>query len=177
MKYKGFKIKSMKINDRTVDMVDRWDFDIQPQQQISNNPKDLLIHTSDKKVDILIPQKILGYENKPCICFSLNQFISFFGGYVYLFEKSVLEKNFEIKIFLSGGVECITSVGYQTYNYRSQDLGQEFRIYQPIDVQQYGIGIITNFNHMKGILEQKLYDEIINRETIDLDKQSKKQKE
>jgi len=47
------------------------------------------------------------------------------------------------------------------YRYRSEDLGHEFRVYQPIDVQRYCLGVITNFNHLKGVLERKINEKII----------------
>ena len=126
--------------------------------------EDLLIHTSHIKTDILIPNKIPG----GCICFSLNQFISYFGEYIYIFKRKTLEKDFYIEIIPSGGVELYFR-GFKAgldkeYRYRSEDLGQEFRIYSSIDVQRYGIGIMTNFNHMKGVLEEKAMDMVIKEE-------------
>ena len=134
--------------------------------------KDLLIHTSNIKVDILKPNKINSHQ-RPCICFSLNQFISHFGEYIYLFEKDILEKNFHIEEVISGGVECMAA--FESYprhhilRYRSQELGKEFRIYKSVDVHLFAIGIINNFNHMKGVLERR-FDEIVMKEIIDLEK-------
>jgi len=141
----------------------------------SMETKGLLIHTSNVKVDVLRPQ--IQKYGKPCICLSLNQFISHFGEYIYLFQKEVLEKNFYIEEISSGGVECLAELNFypnrHTLKYRSKDLGQEFRIYEPIDVGRYGIGIISNFNHMKGVLEKK-FDEIVMKEIIDLEKKETK---
>lgn len=129
--------------------------------------KDLLIHTSNKKVDILIPNKVPGYP-EPCIFFSLNQFISYFGEYVYLFEKDILEKNFFVESNPTRGVEYSVKLGFEKeYRYNSKDLGQEFKIYQPIDIQRYCMGIIINFNYLKGTLEKRIKSEIIRREEID----------
>jgi len=131
--------------------------------------KELLIHTSNVRVDILEPQKLQGYD-RPCICFSLNQFVSYFGEYVYLFYRIVLEKDFYVEVLPSMGVKSsirLHSDRVREYRYRSEDLGQEFRIYKPIDVKHYGIGVITNFNHLKGILEKRINHEVIHREQID----------
>ena len=131
--------------------------------------EDLLIHTSDKKVDILKPNKISEWD-KPCICFSLNQFVSFFGEYIYLFQKKILEENFFVEKVLSKGVGSSSTTYFKhvptKYRYRSEDLGYEFRVYQPIDAQRYCLGIITNFNHLKGVLERKI-NEKITREYMD----------
>jgi len=136
--------------------------------------KGLLIHTSNVRVDILEPQKLPGYD-KLCICFSLNQFVSYFGEYVYLFDRIILEKNFYVEVLPSGGVECSIRLRFdKEYRYRSEDLGQEFRIYEPIDVQRYGIGIITNFNHLKGNLEERINHEVIRKEQIDFSNSNKR---
>lgn len=130
--------------------------------------KDLLVHTSKVKVDILEPKKIS--DDRPCICFSLNQFISHFGQYVYLFIKEDLEKNFYVNRISSKGLECYSKLPYEMeIRYRSKDLGEEYRIYKPIDTQQYCIGILTDFNYMEGRLEKKLREITIN-EMISLDK-------
>jgi hypothetical protein len=138
--------------------------------------KDLLIHTSDKKVDVLLPQS--EHEDcRPCICFSLNQFISFFGQYTYLFEKEILEKNFAVRRIPSQGVECFANVRgnfeqhEQGVRFVSQELGWEFRVYEPINVERYWLAILTNFNHMKGVLETKLGDKLV-KELIDFSRES-----
>ncbi len=85
-----------------------------------------------------------------------------------MFEKSVLEKNFYIGTYRTGGVEVSQMVGYEkSYKYKSDDLGLEYRIYQPIDVQHYCLGVITNFNHIKGILEERFAQRIISKIEID----------
>jgi len=136
--------------------------------------KDLLIHTSDKLVDILKPNKVCEYD-RPCICFALNQFISYFGEYIYLFDMETLEENFFIKIIPTKGVEAYTYVsgmGFdKEYRYSSQPLKEEFRIYESIDLKRYCLGIISNFNYLKGVLETRLSSEIIKREEIDLSKE------
>ena len=130
-----------------------------------------MIHTSDVRVDVLNPRKLPG-EYIPCICFSLNEFISFFGLYIYLFKRRVLEENFYVKKISSSGVSLSqrTYMGPipKEYYYRSQDLEYEFRIYSPVEVARYGLGMITQFNHLKGILETRMMDNIIRREIIDL---------
>jgi hypothetical protein len=136
--------------------------------------KDLLIHTSDKKVDILMPSKVDGVE-RPCICFSLNQFIPFFGDYVYLFERDELVDKFKVGKYPTKGVEQASKLFHPktgeeiSYRYQSGDLGWEYRIYEPVDVQRYAIGVITNFNHMQGVLEEKFGNFLIER-MIDLSK-------
>jgi len=134
--------------------------------------EDLLIHTSNIKVDILKPSKSSG-SDRPSICFSSNQFISFFGEYIYIFKKKVLEENFFVDSLPSKGVGLYMTESLRyipiEYKYRSQDLGIEFRIYQPIDVPRYCLGVVTNFNHLKGVLERKMGEKII-REQIDFSK-------
>lgn len=138
--------------------------------------EDLLIHTSNVRVDVLEPNKLPGFD-RPCICFSLNQFISFFGEYIYLFKKDILEKNFFIEKVPTEGVGLYDEVNVNRitieYRYRSDKLGNEFRIYDPIDVQRYGLGVVTNFNHLKGVLEKRMGDRII-REMVDFSKQGEK---
>ena len=134
--------------------------------------EDLLIHTSNIKVNILKPSKSLG-SNRPSVCFSLNQFISFFGEYIYIFSKKVLEENFFVDQLDSEGVGLYLTHYLRNipvaYEYRSQKLGKEFRIYQSIDVPRYCLGVITNFNHLQGILERRMQEKIV-REQIDFSK-------
>jgi len=125
--------------------------------------KDILIHTSKVWVDTLHPKKLPG-EEFPCICFTLNQLAPYFGEFVYLFDKQVLMNNFIVERFPSSHVECIAKLnlyGVQgSIRFKSDDLKEEFRIYnQPITVERYGIGVLTNYNHMKGVLETRLAEE------------------
>lgn len=137
---------------------------------------DLLIHTSNVRVDVLVPNKLPGHGryDLPCICFSLNQFISHFGEYIYLFKKDTLEKNFKVDRIPSKGIGMYSQIHVKRepieYNYRSIDLEWEFRVYNSIDVQLYGLGVITNFNHMKGVLEKRMSDKVI-REAIDFSRE------
>ena len=120
---------------------------------------DLLIHTSDIKVDELRPNKLPGVT-KPCICFSLNQFISHFGQYIYLFSKRTLEEKFFVDRVPSKGLRIFQQTRMNRepidYDYRSIDLEWEFHVYNSIDIKLYCLGIITNFNYMKGVLEKRM---------------------
>jgi len=136
--------------------------------------KDLLIHTTKVKVDVLQPSKIMDHE-RPYICFSLNQFISHFGQYIYLFIKEDMEQKFRIKKVPSGGLEA-TAMFYRLgepieYKYGSRDLGDEYRIYEPVDIGRHCIGILTDFNYMEGRLETRLQEEVIKREMISFNKE------
>lgn len=130
---------------------------------------DLLIHTSSVRVDVLEPNKLPGFTI-PCVCFSRNQFISYFGEYVYLFSKSVLEEDFFVEQCYSKGVQACHYVDMEgmpsEYRFKSEDLGYEYRVYHSVDVRRYGLGVITNFNHLRGVLEKKLGDVVI-KELID----------
>lgn len=130
--------------------------------------KDLLIHTTDVRVDVLKPAPVAGDE--PCICFSLNIFIAHFGQYVYLFDKAEMRRCFRVERRPSRGVEIAMFISRGSYEdaigFRGQDLGDEYRIYEPIDVDEHCIAVIKNFNHMKGVLERRFKDKVT-KEAID----------
>jgi hypothetical protein len=132
--------------------------------------RDILIHATNIKTKILFPHKIPGGDI--CICFSLNKFISYFGEYNYLFWKSELERDFKVKeLSPSGSIRVINKISYnKEYRFTSDFVDREFRIYQPIEIDIYCIGIIQNFNYMKGILEKKFQDKIVEKEIINLSK-------
>ena len=118
---------------------------------------DLLIHVSDIKTNILDPNiKGLGY-----VCFSENIFISHFGQYIYLFDKKVLDENFKLFEQFSGSLGFVGNMERYKYRFESVSLEKEYRIYTPINVNKFGIGVITQFNHLKGVFEKQCIETMI----------------
>lgn len=118
----------------------------------------IITHTTDKLFDTLVPQPV-GKEK--CICFAKGCFISWFGQYVYLFDLDRLKADgFTVKKIKSGcGVAAQVKV--EKYNahhaYESHEkLDYEYRVYEPINVKKYAVGVIKHFNHVDGILMDKL---------------------
>ena len=135
--------------------------------------KTLLVHTTDVEVPVLRPAKI--HDGDVCVCFSEDRFIPHFGGYLYVFEKETLERNFVMRHCRTGGIflcqsfpEDMYHAGPVHYRFRSEDLEWEYRVYQPIDVAQYALGVLHLFDVMKGELEVRLRDEIVSREMLHL---------
>jgi len=129
--------------------------------------KIILCHVSDEKYDVLIPQ-----PPTDAICLSENKFITYFGQYLYLFELGVLERDFKIRKLqttgLWGQAWIPESLGCDTIRYRSQSLEYEWRVYEPIDVEKYSIGIVEHWDHMKGVIGKYRVDEAVQNIAVDL---------
>lgn len=128
----------------------------------------IICHVSDKRYDVLYPQPP---EN--AICLSENKFITYFGQYLYLFDLDTMIKNFNIKKTTTTGLNSLFHLnpeylGLEYLQYSSQSLGYEWRIYEPIDVDKYCIGIIEHWNHMKGIIGKASVDGTIQKIAVDL---------
>ena len=128
----------------------------------------LLFHVSDEKYDILKPQS--RYGRRSCICFSSDKFISNFGQYVYIFLFKTLNNVFRIDIIDSGGLNCLVfmAANESTYRFKSRELGDEYRIYQPIDVDKYSVGVGEHWNHAEGDIETLVRDKVVNSERVNL---------
>lgn len=121
--------------------------------------KNLLFHVSDKIYPVLLPKQNDNYEKS--ICLSENCFISHFGQYLYIFEKQILHDNFCMKEVSTEGLHryiCLNTKEPQEIRFRSDSLGKEYRIYRPIDIDKFCLGIVEHFNHLKGELETRMMD-------------------
>jgi len=130
--------------------------------------KTILCHVSDEKYDILTPQPP---EN--VIYFSENSFITYFGQYLYLFDLDTMIENFNIEKVTTTGLAHLLNLNSEYSDceylrYSSQSLGYEWRIYEPIDVDKYCIGIIEHWNHMKGVIGKSGVDDAMKEIAIDL---------
>jgi len=122
---------------------------------------DLYFHVSEERHGILRPTKNDNYEE--CICLSLNCFISYLGQYVYIFDRATLDKTFHVREIATSGYAGMIGNGYQgrSIRFKGQSLGNEYRIYDPIDVEKFAIGVFEHFNHTRGIVEQYLDGELM----------------
>jgi len=130
--------------------------------------KDILVHTSDVLVDVLEPN-FINNEESPCICFSLNSYLPFFGRFVYLFDYDTLKKHMTINRIVSGGYFSVLQTNQQAnickqYRFKSGSLGYEYRVYQPINVKDLSLGVITMFSHFQGELERIIRDKILRKQ-------------
>ena len=126
--------------------------------------KIILCHVSDEKYDVLIPQPP---EN--AVCLSENKFVTFFGQYLYLFDIDVLKRNFRIRRLPTTGLYSSVSLNnYDTIRYESQSLGYEWRVYEPIDVKKYSIGVVEHWDHMKGVVGKYRVDKAVKNIAVDL---------
>jgi len=129
--------------------------------------KIILCHVSDEKYDVLIPQ-----PGTDAICLSENKFVTYFGQYLYLFELGVLERDFRIRRLPTTGLYSSVHLGgrsgYDSIRYRSQSLEYEWRVYEPIDVKKYSIGIVEHWDHMKGVVGKYRVDEAVQNIAVDL---------
>ena len=123
----------------------------------------IICHVSDKKLDFLIPQ-----NPKDAICFSEDKFITFFGQYLYLFDLKTMIDNFDIRKIPTTGITSLHYLPYdQVLRYKSQSLGFEWRVFEPISVEQFSLGVIEHWNHLNGTIghgsiEQPLKEVAIN---------------
>ena len=125
------------------------------------NPK-LLFHVSNERFDVLKPQGSQG-----CICFSGDTFISNFGQWVYIFNFQELNSRFHIEKISSGGAVQLCMPDSTTYyRYESKPLGYEYRVYEPISVNEFAVGVAEHWNHLDGKLEKVLMDEVVKREKV-----------
>lgn len=124
--------------------------------------KDLLFHVSDKIYKVLLPKKSDNHEE--CICLSENCFISYFGRYLYIFDKQVLYDNFHIKEISTAGLDGFMSYQELEFRFRSIPLGTEYRIYQPINIDKFCLGIAEHFNHLKGELNERMMNYCLKQE-------------
>ena len=130
--------------------------------------KTIICHVSDQKHDVLIPQ-----QPENAICFSENKFITYFGQYLYLFDLETMEKHFNIIKLPTGGI-CGTcqmspeASGLDYLRYESQGLGHEWRIYEPVDIHKYCLGIVEHWNHMVGVVGKSGPDIALMEVCVDL---------
>ena len=107
-------------------------------------------------------------SDERCIYFAENKFIGTFGQYVYLFSKEVLFKHFRCSEHYTGGFQMRVSTPLADHTYTSDPLGSEIRVYDPIDVEQYAIGVLETYNTLQGILERRVGDLLEHQTRIDL---------
>lgn len=134
--------------------------------------KNLLYHVSDKKVNILDPAKTKDGR----IYLSEGCFIGYFGQWLYIFEREVLETHFTIKEIRPG-----SSLAFdrrfsgphekeKRYAFKSRDLERELYIEDPIDVR-FALGIAENYNALKGEFTKIVGGVVESRELLDLKKE------
>ena len=134
----------------------------------------LLFHVSDEKYDTLKPHGSFMRADDldsygPCICFSADKFISHFGQYVYIFSFRTLNSAFRIDVINSGRLrECCFVGEGKTHIFNSQELGDEYRIHEEIDVDKYSLGVAEHWNHAEGNITTLMFDKVISRERVNL---------
>jgi len=129
--------------------------------------KRLLYHVCDHDVEILDPKH---YEEN-AICFSEHQFLGILGQYLYIFEFDTLYNNFRLDKYPSGGYFINKIMDLNTrYKYESEPIKFEYRISDPIDVKQFCIGKVKNYNALKGILEKYINNIFVEKYSIEKDK-------
>ena len=110
----------------------------------------LLFHVSHEKVDIIEP-KAPDPGDRPCICMSEGRFISYFGEWIYIFDWNLLARHVEMERRTTGGVVWQMKGRYERrYSFVGRRLEQEWRIYDPIPVQELAIGVVEDWNYTKG---------------------------
>jgi len=131
----------------------------------------ILCHVSDKRLRVLKPN---GKDN--CIYFSQNKFISYFGQYLYLFDLDVLKANFRIKKKVTGSLigtlECPLPIK-SYWKYKSQSLKWEWRVYDPINVKEFSIGVVEHWNYTKGTFETYDFSGDLMKWAVDLSENNK----
>ena len=128
--------------------------------------KRLLFHVCDFKTDILDPKNY----SKNAICLSEDAFVGSLGQWLYIFEYDMLVKNFNIQECTSGGAFRFISSHYnpfKKYKFESNHLEKEYRIHRPINIKENAIGVVKNFNILKGELSTYLNEEVIKREKME----------
>lgn len=130
--------------------------------------KKLLYHSFDRRVDILEPRKY----SCGCICLSEGVFLGYLGEYLYIFEHETLQKHFNLTSNPTTGAQAFSRVNFEQkrmYHFISDSIEKEFRIYEPIDIGRYAIGVVQNYNVLKGeLLIKKLNNTVMSRERINL---------
>lgn len=122
----------------------------------------LLYHVCDYKVSILKPEN---YDNN-IIFLSEDNFICALGKFLYIFNFETLNNNFPVEIRVSSGMymNYKNSFTNTIYNFRSKNLGKEYLIRHPVDVNDYALGIAENFNVCVGKFEEFVMTEVMERE-------------
>lgn len=124
----------------------------------------LLFHCADRKVDVLDP---VNYDKK-AIYLSGDSFISALGQWLYIFDRDELLKSFpSMRTVRTRGMDaavmrCVDPIGVVCYLFRSDPLGVEYVIDEPVDVGKHAVGVACNFNMCKGMLETWLQNYALN---------------
>ena len=119
---------------------------------------------SDKKLDFLIPQKPTN-----AICFSEDKFITYFGQYLYLFDLKTMIENFDIQKVVTAGLTNLRYLPYdQVIRYDSQSLKYEWRVFEPISVKRFSLGVIEHWDHLNGTIGKGSVDEPLKKIAINL---------
>ena len=126
----------------------------------------LLFHVSDDLHEVLEPYKT-NTESKPCICLSEGSFLGYLGQWLYIFELKTLLRDFRVVRTETAGLELGMHAFGSAYRYRSKELGHEYRIYEPILVSSYALGVAQNFEANKGMLERRVHGEMVRMAEVD----------
>lgn len=129
---------------------------------------DILCHVSDKRFGILMP------NNDNVIYFSENTFISYFGKFLYLFDKNILVKKYGAMKQSSGSLGFTRMVSpNEHYYFKSKDLGVEWIVHTPIDVEKDCLGVLEHWNHMGGVIGKENFSKRVFEVSMDLMAQEK----
>lgn len=109
--------------------------------------KNVLCHVSDKKYDVLKP--IDRY-----IYFSENNFISYFGQYLYIFDKQLLIDKYGVVKQVSKGLCSTFQMDYEFVYFKSKELGGEWISQSEINTSD-AICILEHWNHMEGVIGKR----------------------
>ena len=130
--------------------------------------KKLLYHVSDKKFDVLEPMT----KGSPgaYTCFSMGCFISHFGQYIYICDFDQLRKRFKIYKTYCGSLSQYVYSPFgcteRDFFFKSKPIEWEYRIYEPIPVDEFCLDVVEQYNHLKGVLVERMHCEIRKREEV-----------
>jgi len=107
----------------------------------------ILTHVSrTNNLKVLEPRYDCRDTGKKAICFSINEFSSHFGEYVYIFEYKILSEHY--KIIKKKNPESTTAIiagRNGRVHINSKDKLEEYRIYEPVDCK-YCLGVLKHYN-------------------------------
>ena len=124
----------------------------------------MLIHTSDVKVSTLDPSFSKGEK---CI-YLAEKIIPDLGKFVYVFPEEYLLASHRSNKRPTQGFFNHQRHRFNEYHYRSQPLGEEIQIFDPINVKRFAVAVIEMYCSTKGRLDTLLNGEIMSREMINL---------
>lgn len=105
----------------------------------------LLVHVS-KQPNLKTLKPLYKDEDtkKKCICFSINEFVSYFGDYIYAFDFDELKKHYNIvrRVCINGMYNAVKIKGRKIIMEMAKL--KEYRIYEEVDCK-YCLNTIKHY--------------------------------